>query len=181
MELWNNFLNKTYRIGKNYELHNLLNKWLKDTNSPVNLDDYYHHNCPSPYFNIYNYPKEIDYDVDLPGTWLKIQSAISPPLPEPFVLPEQLTKLDEKKYLKKYIYVSVGSMSSAYRPLMEWIVDILAKLPYRFILSGGVLLNELNLSENIYAERYVNQLAVLQSVSCMVSHGVSLSFYPHRF
>lgn len=180
--MWNDFLDKTYRTGKNKELHDLLNTWLKETNSPVNLDAYYHHNCPSPFFNIYNYPNVIDYDAELPGTWLKIQSAVLSPLPEPFVLPDELTKLDDTKYIKKYVYVSVGSMSSAYKPLMERIVTILAHLPYRFILSGGVLLKELKLSENIYAERFVNQLAVLQSVSCMVSHGVSIIlWYQFRF
>ena len=38
-----------------------------------------HHNCPSPYFNINNYPAALDYEipgkVELPGQWLKIQSA----------------------------------------------------------------------------------------------------------
>ena len=89
-------------------------------------------------------------------------------LPAPFVLPEKLAKLNRKKV----IYVSVGSMSSAYKPLMDHIVEVLARLPnYAFILSGGPLLDQLKLAENIYAERFVNQLAVLQTVSCMVSHG----------
>ena len=89
-------------------------------------------------------------------------------LPKPFELPEKLAKLGKKKV----VYVSVGSMSSAYRPLIEHIIEVLSQLPnYAFILSGGPLLDQLKLADNIYAEKYVDQLAVLQSVSLMVSHG----------
>lgn len=79
VKLWENFLDQTYRVGDNKKLHDMINDWLKETKSPVNLDDYYHHNCPSPYFNINNYPKALDYEipgkVELPGEWHKIQSA----------------------------------------------------------------------------------------------------------
>ena len=79
MALWEDFLDKSYRKGDNKKLHDMINDWLKETKSPVNLDDYYHHNCPSPYFNINNYPKALDYEipgkVELPGEWYKIQSA----------------------------------------------------------------------------------------------------------
>lgn len=33
------FLNKTWRVGKNKELHDLINQWLKEKNCPVNLGD----------------------------------------------------------------------------------------------------------------------------------------------
>ena len=77
--LWEDFLKKTWLQGPSREIHDLLNVWLKETNSQVNLDDYYHTLCPSNCFNIYNYPKVVDYQipgkVELPGEWLSIQSA----------------------------------------------------------------------------------------------------------
>ena len=100
-------------------------------------------------------------------------TALPDTLPKPFELPSKLVKLGKKKV----IYVSVGSMSSAYRPLMEHILKVLAQLlNYAFILSGGPLLDQFKLSDNIYAERFVNQLAVLQSVSCALTHGGNNSF-----
>lgn len=80
VKLWEDFINKTYRSGTNKALNDSINQWLKETNSPVNLDDgWYHHNCPSPYINFYNYPDPVDYvipgKVELPGNWMKIQSA----------------------------------------------------------------------------------------------------------
>lgn len=93
---------------------------------------------------------------------------VLPPLPEPFKIPEKLTKLNNDW---KVVYVSVGSWTSAYKPLMEHVVSVLAQLPYKFILSGGPLLDQLKLGENTYSERFLPQLSVLQSVSCMVSHG----------
>lgn len=89
-------------------------------------------------------------------------------LPKPFVLPEKLVKLGKKPV----VYVSVGSMSSAEFSLMEHIVEVLSQLPeYAFILSAGPHIDKLKIGENTYAERFVNQLAVLQSVDCYVSHG----------
>lgn len=54
---------------------------------------------------------------------------------------------------------------------MEHVVSVLAQLPYRFILSGGPLINELKLGENTYSEKYLPQLAILQIVECAVTHG----------
>ena len=53
VKLWEAFLDKTYRVGENKRLHDELNVWLKETNSPVNLDDWIGALCPSPHFNIY--------------------------------------------------------------------------------------------------------------------------------
>lgn len=78
-----------------------------------------------PVKKIYNLFPKIFFDLVLP------------PLPQPFVLPDKLANLNNNKI----VYVSVGSWSSAYKPLMEHIVDVIAQLPYRFILSSGVLGN----------------------------------------
>lgn len=79
LTLWNDFLKQTWLQGKSKEVHDELNEWLKETKCPGNLDDFYHTLVPSKYFNILNYPKVVDYEipqkVELPGRWLKIQSA----------------------------------------------------------------------------------------------------------
>ena len=85
------------------------------------------------------------------------------------MLPKKLVKLGKKKV----VYVFAGSLSSAYKPLMERIVEVLSQLPeYAFILGAGPHIEYLEIGENTYAERFVNQLAVLQSGDCFVTHRV---------
>lgn len=52
-------------------------------------------------------------------------------------------------------------------------IEILSELPHRFILSKGVLGPELEsiMGDNLDGEVFINQLAVLQSVSIAISHG----------
>lgn len=89
-----------------------LNKWMKEENSPINFDDKYFYTSPSPYLNVYNYPKELDYVSDtikLPGNFVRIDSAIVD-IPSPFTMPEKL-----KNKPGKLIYFSLGSMASCYK------------------------------------------------------------------
>ena len=60
---------------------------------------------------------------------------------------------------------------------MTKMIEILSELPHRFILSKGVIGHEFDsiMGDNMAGENYVNQLAVLQSVSMIISHaGVRL-------
>lgn len=62
---------------------------------------------------------------------------------------------------------------------MQKMIEILSELPHRFILSKGVLGHEYDaiMSDNLDGEIFINQLAVLQSVSMIISHGgVSVYF-----
>lgn len=69
--------------------------------------------------------------------------------------------------------------ASAYKPLMQKMIEILSELPHRFILSKGVRGHEYDaiMGDNLDGEIFINQLAVLQSVSMIISHGgVSVYF-----
>ena len=56
---------------------------------------------------------------------------------------------------------------------MKKMIEILSELPHRFILSKGVLGHEFEsiMGENMTGENYIDQLAVLQTVSMIISHG----------
>lgn len=73
-KLWEDFINRAYRNGPWAELKKKVSDFLKSKNVP-DLDDHYFIYKPSPYLNIYGYPKELDYTEDpnikLPGTWLR--------------------------------------------------------------------------------------------------------------
>lgn len=54
------------------------NNNLKQKKAPVNFDGRYMYYAPSPFLNVYNYPKELDYTTDqvkMPGNWIRIDSA----------------------------------------------------------------------------------------------------------
>ena len=49
------------------------NHWLIETDSPVRLDGRYMAYAPSPYLNVYNFPKELDY-AQMQGNWVRADS-----------------------------------------------------------------------------------------------------------
>ena len=57
MKLWNEFIEKALKHEDYLKFMDEANRWLKETKSPVNLDGRYYAQAPSPYLNIYNYPK----------------------------------------------------------------------------------------------------------------------------
>uniref|UniRef100_A0AAN0N7Z6 UDP-glycosyltransferase n=1 Tax=Polyphagotarsonemus latus TaxID=1204166 RepID=A0AAN0N7Z6_9ACAR len=166
LKLWKEFIDATYKVGNFKELKDKINEKLKLHNCP-NLDDKYFLYKESKYLNIYNYPKFLDYEnenIKYPGPWFRIQSSIIKPIPDPY--PVILKDLPGK-----LIYFSLGSMASVYKPLMEKILSILSQIPHRFIVSTGMVGEQYELSKNMHGEKFVNQLAALQTVDIVISHG----------
>ena len=62
-------------------------------------------------------------------------------------------------------------MATSYKPLMNKMLEILAQLPHRFIVSTGMIGEHYTLADNMYGEKYLNQFAVLQTVDMVISHG----------
>lgn len=52
-------------------------------------------------------------------------------------------------------------------------IEILSELPHRFILSKGIIGEEYSaiMGDNMEGENFVDQLAVLQTVEMIISHG----------
>lgn len=90
----------------------------------------------SDHFTIYCYPSETDYyneEVRKQYHLYQIDSALLPnKIPKPFELPKEFVKLPGK-----IVYVSLGSLFSAYVDKLQRLVDILDKLPYKYIVSKG--------------------------------------------
>lgn len=76
-----------------------------------------------------------------------------------FVVPEKLEKLPGK-----LIYLSMGSMGSADVPLMERLVELLQDAPHRFIISTGMLGDDYKLADNMWGEKMLPQIKVLEKV-----------------
>lgn len=136
---------------------------MKATNCPVNIDGQYYCNTPSCHLNVYNWPLELDY-AKMEGNWVRMDSSICE-APDPFVIPQSLAKLPGC-----LIYFSLGTISSCYKPLMTRLLAILGEIKHRFIISTGPTGDQYAdlLSANMYGQKTVNQLAVLQSVEVLI-------------
>uniref|UniRef100_T1KTY0 Glucuronosyltransferase n=1 Tax=Tetranychus urticae TaxID=32264 RepID=T1KTY0_TETUR len=60
--------------------------------------------------------------------------------------------------------------------LMESFIKILSKCPHRFIVSKGPRGDELELGPNMWGENYVNQIAILDVVDLVITHGGKNTF-----
>lgn len=87
----------------------------------------------SPYLNIYNYPLELDYTDQRPlsSKWHRIDSFIRMK-EDDFVLPEKLTNQKGK-----LIYFGMGSLVSVNVQMMKRLINLIADLPFRFIVAKG--------------------------------------------
>lgn len=125
------------------------------------------------HFSVYTYPLELDFVPEaakLEHSLWRIDSAILPQsLPAPFELPDQL-----KNQAGELIYVSMGSLFSVFTERFQRIINMLDRLPYRYIVSLGPKGEQIKLpSGKFWGANYVQQLAVLQNPDCklIISHG----------
>uniref|UniRef100_A0AAN0LVW8 UDP-glycosyltransferase n=1 Tax=Polyphagotarsonemus latus TaxID=1204166 RepID=A0AAN0LVW8_9ACAR len=138
-------------------------------NLPINLPR-------SDILSIYNYPKELDYfDDELRKTYKlwQIDSPIVPSrIPAPYQLSEEFVKLPGK-----IIYVSLGSLFSCFDSKIQKLLDTLAELPYKYIVSKGPNGDKIKFpNDRFIGENFVDQLAVLQVADMMIAHGGNNTF-----
>lgn len=167
-KLWKEYMEKF--IMKNMELGERLNKRFTEEFGLEPIMGGLSH--PSPYLNIYAYPKEMDYlDIrSLPEKWKSFDHFIRfTEKDDSFKIPDEF--LD--KPLGKLIYVSMGSMGCAHTELMKRLINILSKSPNRFIFSLGPYEEELKplLPENIWGKKFVPQIQVIEMVDLVITHG----------
>ncbi|NP_001310089.1 uncharacterized UDP-glucosyltransferase YjiC-like isoform X1 [Tetranychus urticae] len=121
---------------------------------------------------IYIFPGPLDYhELGSPKeNWVRLDSSIRAPETQNFELPEKL-----KDKPGKLIYVSMGTVASVIPQLMEMIVSPLAKSRHRFIVSTGVYGGAIELHDNMWGDKYINQIALLPKVDLFITHGGSNS------
>lgn len=149
---WSEFFDQAHLL-RHCELKAKFNNWLKAHRCP-NLDERMFYLVESPYFNIQLYPRELDYDVELPGKWLKMSSSIFE-TPKPMEIPEKLRNLPGK-----IIYVNLGYNQIIYRYVLNKLLPMLPQIPHRFIIQMD--LEEDQLAPNMYASSQIDPLAALQ-------------------
>lgn len=159
------------RDGVREHLHDLFEKrGTKFYKENVQIDQ-----ILSDHLSVYCYPREIDYFDDKIREKFNLYQIDSPlitkRIPKPYELPE-----DFKNISGKTIYISFGTLYSNFTDRLQNLVDILDKLPYKYIVSKGLYGDRLKFPSNKFiGENHVDQLAVLQVVDGMIAHGGYLS------
>ncbi|XP_053214504.1 macrolide glycosyltransferase-like [Panonychus citri] len=166
-ELWDEF--KKLQDANNKPIIDHINSWFISKGSKPYGPDEPIPIGASPYMNIYTYPGFLDYNdiAPRPAKWFRMDASIREPDDStPFVIPEKLINKQGK-----LIYFSLGSMGSVDLELMRRVISVLAKSPHRFIISKGPYHDQIDLPDNCWGEKYVNQIAILPHCDLVITHG----------
>ena len=122
---------------------------------------------PSPWLNLYLYPQELDYPRSIPleETWHNLESSVRGS-DAAWTVPPELAEGDGA-----LIYLSLGSLGSADVPLMERLVESLAKMPHRYVVSKGPQHDAYELAPNMAGAEFLPQVSVLPHVDLVITHG----------
>jgi MGT family glycosyltransferase len=120
----------------------------------------------SDWLNLYVYPEVVDYPRSSPlgPTWHRLETCVRRAEGEP-KFPEHIASGPGA-----LVYVSLGSLGSADVGLMKRLVDVLGKMPHRFVVSKGPQHTEFELADNMWGEEYLPQTALLPLVDAVITH-----------
>jgi MGT family glycosyltransferase len=121
----------------------------------------------SDWLNLYIYPPELDYPRSRPlgPTWHNLEASVrtSDAAWDP---PPEVLEGDGA-----LVYVSLGSLGSGDVPLMERLVEALARTPHRYVVSTGPQHTEYELADNMIGAEFLPQVSVLPHVDLVITHG----------
>jgi MGT family glycosyltransferase len=120
----------------------------------------------SPYLNMYLFPEAADYERinALSPTWHRLGSSVRT-TDAPFDVDLHVPGGGP------LIYLSLGSLGSADVPLMQRLIDVLAKTDNRVIVSKGPQHDLITLADNMYGEEFLPQPSILPQVDLVITHG----------
>ncbi|XP_053206560.1 uncharacterized UDP-glucosyltransferase YdhE-like [Panonychus citri] len=121
---------------------------------------------------IYIYPGPLDYKELGPPMkpWMRLDSAIRLTSSTEFVIPDKL-----KDGPGKLVYVSMGTLASTVPEMMNMMISALSKSPHRFIISTGPFGDSYKLYDNMWGDKYLDQVSILPKVDLFITHGGSNS------
>jgi MGT family glycosyltransferase len=117
----------------------------------------------SPWLNMYVYPRDLDYPRATPlvGRWLELESCVRAPE----------AGWDGRGDSRPLVYLSLGSLGSADVELMQGLIDALASVPHRVVVSLGPQHDQLTLAGNMTGAEFLPQVSILPQVDAVITHG----------
>ena len=127
----------------------------------------------SPYMNLLLYPESAKFNRSKPLDPNRFQYLEGCVLEDsPFEVPAF-----EVNSESPLIYVSFGTLGSSDIQLMQRLIDVLGKLPYRVLLNVGDYIEQYkNVPKNIYIAAWYPQPSVIPHVDMVIHHGGNNSF-----
>jgi MGT family glycosyltransferase len=118
----------------------------------------------SPWLNLTLYPAELDYPRSRPlgERWHNLETSVRA-TDEPWSPPDADGR--------PLVYLSLGSLGSADVALMERLVDVLSRTPYRYVVSKGPQHDAYELADNMLGAEFLPQTSVLPHVDAVITHG----------
>ena len=127
----------------------------------------------SPYMNLFLYPESAKFNRSKPldpNRFQYLEGCVRED--SPFEVPAF-----EVNSESPLIYVSFGTLGSSDIQLMQRLIDVLGKLPYRVLLNVGDYIEQYkNVPKNIYIAAWYPQPSVIPHVDMVIHHGGNNSF-----
>lgn len=127
----------------------------------------------SPYMNLLLYPESAKFNRSKPldpNRFQYLEGCVRED--SPFEVPAF-----EVNSESPLIYVSFGTLGSSDIQLMQRLIDVLGKLPYRVLLNVGDYIEQYkNVPKNIYIAAWYPQPSVIPYVDMVIHHGGNNSF-----
>ena len=127
----------------------------------------------SPYMNLLLYPESAKFNRSKPldpNRFQYLEGCVRED--SPFEVPAF-----EVNSESPLIYVSFGTLGSSDIQLMQRLIDVLGKLPYRVLLNVGDYIEQYkNVPKNIYIAAWYPQPSVIPNVDMVIHHGGNNSF-----
>jgi MGT family glycosyltransferase len=119
--------------------------------------------------NLYVFPAELDYTAARPldDTWHRIESSVRETDVD-FELPAEFASRPAESAL---IYLSLGSLGGADVTLLQRLIDELAAMPHRVIVSMGPRADEIRLAGNMIGAPMLPQTTIIPQVDLVITHG----------
>ncbi|MDA9826292.1 glycosyltransferase [Porticoccaceae bacterium] len=127
----------------------------------------------SPYMNLLLYPESAKFNRSKPldpNRFQYLEGCVRED--SPFEVPAFEVNSDSP-----LIYVSFGTLGSSDIQLMQRLIDVLGKLPYRVLLNVGDYIEQYkNVPKNIHIAAWYPQPSVIPNVDMVIHHGGNNSF-----
>ena len=127
----------------------------------------------SPYMNLLLYPESAKFNRSKPldpNRFQYLEGCVRED--SPFEVPAFEVNSDSP-----LIYVSFGTLGSSDIQLMQRLIDVLGKLPYRVLLNVGDYIEQYkNVPKNIHIAAWYPQPSVIPKVDMVIHHGGNNSF-----
>lgn len=161
---------RRYLAGVNSQYQRFSHFLAKQGSTPCPLGEFL---TPSPWLNLLLSPSPVRYVRNKPldpQRFVYLNGCVRSEAP--YVVPRFASHNQAP-----LVYVSFGSLGAADVAMIQQLIDVVASLPYRFLINVGVYREQYTkVPDNVHLESWFPQPAVLRECQLFIHHGGNNSF-----